>query len=334
VFALGACCALSAIAQGKPDAAELKLSTALGPAYAQGKAGEIWAALIRERSGGRLAVRHFPGAAQVGRDAAREFAALRDGAIDLAVGSALVWSGNVPELNLISLPWLVADDAAFEAMLAGEVGQRLSDRLEAAGVVPLALAANGFLALATRAPVHKPADLAALKIRVQASPIIVDTIVALGAASNSMPLADARAAFGSGALDGQETAVAVYAASRLDSAGLTHLLLWEERGDVLILAVNRARWSTWSEADRTLVRQAAQEAAREAAAMTRRTVDAAAVAALARQGVVVTRLTAAGKTAFRALAQPVYERWLTTVGDELVRAAEASLKPVPESPRQ
>ena len=49
-----------------------------------------------------------------------------------------------------------------------------------------------------------------------------------------MPVADARVAFASGVLDGQEISVAAYAASRLDSAGLTHLLLWEERADILI----------------------------------------------------------------------------------------------------
>jgi len=50
MLALVACLAAPAHAQNKPDpSAELKLSTALGPAYAQGKAGEVWSALIRER---------------------------------------------------------------------------------------------------------------------------------------------------------------------------------------------------------------------------------------------------------------------------------------------
>jgi len=340
ILALGACLSAAAHAQSKPEpSAELKLSTALGPAYAQGKAGETWSALMRERSAGRLAVRHFPGATLVARDATREFAALRDGAIDLAVGSALVWSAQVNELNLSSLPWLILDEAALDALLAGEVGQRLAARLDAAGVVPLALVGNGFPALATRAPVHNPADLTALKLRVPASPIMIDSIAALGAASSSMPVADARVAFASGVLDGQEISVAAYAASRLDSAGLTHLLLWEERADILIFAVNRARWSTWSEADQALVRRAAQDAAREASALTRRAGDAAAMAALARQGVVVTRLTPAGKNAFRAAALPVYQRWGATVGDDLVRAAEAAMNPLstpsaPTPPRQ
>ena len=211
----------------------LKLSTVLGPAYAQGKAGEVWAALIRERSGGRIAVKHFPGASLVQRDPAREFAALRDGAIDLAVGSTLAWSAQVPELNLLALPWLIPDEVAIDALLGGDIGGRLSARLEVAGVVPLAWAANGFTALATKSPVRKPADLAGLNIRIQSSPLVADTLAALGAASSAMSSTDARVALASGVLDGQEVTVASYGVSRLDVAGLTHLLLWDAHAGAL-----------------------------------------------------------------------------------------------------
>src|SRR6202158_6489688 len=97
----------------------LKLSAAQGPAYPLGKAGEIWATLIRERSGGRLAVTHFPGATLSSRDPAREFAALRDRSFELAVGSTFVWSAQVPQLNLLTLPWLVPHAPEREALIEG-----------------------------------------------------------------------------------------------------------------------------------------------------------------------------------------------------------------------
>ncbi len=323
-----------ASAQDAAAPTELKLSTALGPAYALGKAGEVWAALIRDRSAGRLAAKHFPGAALVQRDAVREYPALRDGSIDLAVGSTLVWSAQVPELNLVSLPWLVRDDAALDALLAGEVGRRLSALLEASGVVPVAWMPNGFTALATHAAVRKPADMGGLKIRVQSSQLAIDLLLALGAQASAMGAADARAAFVSGALDGQEVSIAAYAASRLDTAGLTHLLLWDARADALVFVVNRSRWDAWGEADRALVRQAAQEAARETGAVARRAEDSATLAALARQGVNITRLTPAGKEAFRVAAQPVFEYWSSAVGSDLVRAAETVVAETAASPKQ
>ena len=329
IVALALALALPARAQPASDdgAPALKLSTVLGPAYAQGKAGEVWAALIRERSGGRIAVKHFPGASLVQRDPAREFTALRDGAIDLAVGSTLAWSAQVPELNLLALPWLIPDEVALDALLGGDVGARLTVFVETAGVMPLLLSGNGFTALASKLPVHKPGDLSRLNIRAPASPLVTHTLAALGAASSAMSLADARVALARGALDGQEVTVASYAVSRLDVAGLTHLLLWDAHADALIFAVARPRWNSWNEADRELVRRAASDAAREARALARRSDDAAALAALARQGSIVTRLTPAGKDAFRLATQPAYERWAAVVGADLVRAAEAAIGP-------
>ena len=316
--------ALPACGQPRPveSAAELKLSTALGPAYAQGKAGEAWAALIRERSAGRIVVKHYPGATLSQRDPASEFVALRDGAIDLAVGSALVWSAQVPALNLLALPWFVPDDSALAALLAGETGRRLSASIEAAGVVPLLLSANGLSALATRLAIHQPSDLAGLKIRIAASPIAADMLSALGAASSSMGLADARAAWASGTLDGQEASVATYFTSRMDSMGLAYLLLWEARADALIFAVNRARWLAWSDSDRELVRSAAQEAAREARSLERRSDDA---SGAAQQGAVVSRLTPQGKAAFRAAVGSVYSTWRPVIGEDLVRDAQTEM---------
>jgi TRAP-type C4-dicarboxylate transport system substrate-binding protein len=303
----------------------LKLSTAQGPAYPLGKAGEIWATLIRERSGGRLAATHYPGATLSLRDPAREFGALRDRTVDLAVGSTLAWSAQVPQLNVLALPWLVAGDAELEALVAGDFGKRLSAILEAGGVVPLAWAANGFIELASIAPVHKPADLAGLRIRAQSSPMIEQTLGALAARSSAMGAADARQLLENGQLDGQETSVAAYSASVLQAGPLAHLLLWHAHADALVFAVNRKVWESWSEADRTLVREAAVEASRQAHSMAQRLADDGALAKLGSKGAIVTRLTPAGQDAFREAARAVYDRWTPVIGAELVEAAKSGI---------
>ena len=260
IFAL----ALPVLAQGASPAKEWKLSTALGPAYPQGKAGEVWARLINERSRGRFAVKHFPGATLAQRDPSREFVALRDGAIDLAVGSASNWSSHVKELNLIALPWLFPDRGALELVLKGDVGARMSDRIEAAGIVPLASVSDTFRELATKRPVHGPADLAGLRLRVPVSLLSTDMLIALGALPAGMSAADGRAALGRGALDGEILGVAAFGAARLYASGAPHLLLWGAQADALFFAVNRALWDALPEADREVLRQSAVDAAQEA----------------------------------------------------------------------
>ncbi|HEX3631686.1 MAG TPA: TRAP transporter substrate-binding protein DctP [Casimicrobiaceae bacterium] len=306
---------------------EWKLSTALGPAYAQGKGGERWAALIRERSGGRLAVRHYPGATLFQRNASREFAALREGSITLAVGSTLAWSSDVPELNLIALPWLLPSERALDALLDGAVGAELAARLEALGVVVIAWASNGFVEIASKRPLRAPADFAGLRVRTPGIALLDQTLAQLGATTAAMRGADARLAALAGGLDAEETTTSAYRASHAAAAGFSHLQLWGAHGDALVFAVNRAAWNACSAADRELVRQAARDAAADAIALRARQGGDAALGEAARQGATVTRLTDAGKQAFRNAARPVYDRWAAMIGADLVRRAEAPIAP-------
>jgi TRAP-type C4-dicarboxylate transport system substrate-binding protein len=317
--------ALSAAAQPAPPPAaiEWKLSTALGPAYPEGKAGAIWANLIRERSGGRLTAKLFPGATLAQHDPAREFAALRDGAAQLAVGATTAWATPVKELNLIALPWLVPDIDALDALLRSEVAQRLAASVQAAGVVPLAWANDGFSELATRGPIHAPPDLAGLTLKVAPSPLLLDTLLALRARPASMNAENTQVAQRNGELDGEVTSVGAYRTSRVYALGLTHLLVWGAHADALLFAVNRTVWEGLSEADRELLRQAALDAATQASALARAQADAATLAELASEGATVTRLTAAGKEPFREASRAVYARWAGLVGADLVHAAEA-----------
>ena len=78
---------------------------------------------MRERTNGRINIKMYPGVSLVAGDQTREFTAIRQGVIDLAIGSTINWSPQVKELNLFSLPFLMPDYAAIDALTQGEVGQ-------------------------------------------------------------------------------------------------------------------------------------------------------------------------------------------------------------------
>src|SRR5664279_3679157 len=103
--------------------AEYRLSTVLGPTFPWGKAGERWAELVRQKSNGRINIKLYPGASLVGGDQTREFSAIRQGVIDLAIGSSINWSPQVKQLNLFSLPFLTPNDRGMDALTKGEVGK-------------------------------------------------------------------------------------------------------------------------------------------------------------------------------------------------------------------
>ena len=310
----------------KDKPAPWKLSAAVGPAFALGKAGERWAKLIAEQSGGNVAVQFFPGAALASRDPAREFVALRDGAADLAVGSTLYWSVQVVELNAIGLPWLAPEDKDLAALTSEAITERLAAAMERAGVVPLAFAVLGHRELATTGKVPRsPEDMAGIKVRLAATPFLTDFFASLGAEPSAMTLADAQAALRAGTLNAQEGSLAAIAAAQLDTLGVKQLMLWGAVAECAVFAANKAAWNGWTAEQRALARDAALEAARGLPALARAENDAALVE-LRKRGVTVTRLTVTGRAAFAAAARGVYDKWAAVAGPDLVRAAEAAVR--------
>ncbi|MCC7218060.1 MAG: TRAP transporter substrate-binding protein DctP [Burkholderiales bacterium] len=321
--------AAGALAQDRgPPPPEVRLSTAQGPAFALGKAGERWAQLVNERSERAFEVRTFPGAVLAGRDAGREFGALRDGMAEMAVGSALAWSSQLPVFGAYVLPWL-APEAREQAALAADAA--LLDLVAASaarsGVVVLVVAPLGERVLATaRDAVRAPADAAGLAVRVIPNQLVIETFAALGARPESLDFAQAQTAFAAGRLGGQEAAASTLAATRAAAAGLRFVTRWGAFADQMVFAVRRATWESWSDAQRAAVRAAAVDAAREAAAPVR---EDAALAELTRQGVTIVTPTPAQRAAFRAAVQPVWARWAAVVGTDAARAAESAVAAAP-----
>lgn len=312
----------NALAQVK---VQLRLSTAVGPAFALGKAGERWAALLNESAAGALEVVQYPGAILTLRDPLREFGALRDGTVDLAVGSALAWSAQLPVFGVYGLPWLAPEQREQEGLtLAPAVQARLQEAAAAAGVVVIAFAPLGERAIATfDGGLTAPAMLAGRTIRTVTIPLVVDTLATLGARPASMPLADAQAAFAARSLDGQEGPASTLAAARVAASGLKVVTRWGAFADVMMFAVRQSVWSRWTDAQRAAARAAAAAAITEAGARAR---EDAAFAELGKQGVDVVRPTATQRAVWRAAVDTVWAKWTGPIGADLVAAAQAATK--------
>ena len=309
---------------GKPKA--LSLSVAVGPAFALGKAADGWAKLIVERSHGALAVEFRPGASLAQRDPDREFAALRDGVADLAVGSTLHWSAQVNELAVVGLPWLAPEPNELAALATGPMQERLFAAVERAGAVPLALAPLGHRAVATRAKAVRVADdLRGLRIRITSTRFLVDFYAGLGALPFSMPFVEATTLFRDGGLDAQEGPVATFAAARLDSLGFRNVTLLDGVAEIAVFAVNLAAWDKWSIEQREIVRRSAQDAAKELAKLAAAERDET-LATLKSRNFELLRLTASGRAAFAAAARPTYDKWAAVAGEDLTRAAESAVR--------
>lgn len=308
---------------------EYRMSLVLGTAFPWGKGGELWANKVRERTSGRINIKLYPGVSLIQGDQTREFSALRQGVIDMAVGSTINWSPQVKQLNLFSLPFLFPDYAAVDAVTQGDVGKSIFATLDKAGVVPLAWGENGYREISnSKKAIKSPEDLKGLKIRVVGSPLFLDTFTALGANPTQMSWADAQPAFASGAVDGQENPLSIFTAAKLHSVAQKNITLWGYVNDPLIFVVNKDIWNSWTPADREIVKQAAIDAGKEEIAIARKGVveaDKPLLKDIAALGVTVTQLSAAERAAFVKATRPVYDKWKGQIGADLVNMAEKAI---------
>lgn len=321
--------AVATVASAQEYKSEYKMSLVLGTAFPWGKGGEIWADMVRERTAGRINIKLYPGTSLVQGDQTREFSAIRQGVIDMAIGSTINWSPQVKELNLFSLPFLMPDFQAIDALTQGEVGKDLFATLDKAGVMPLAWGENGFREVSnSKQAIKKPEDLKGMKIRVVGSPLFLDTFTALGANPTQMSWADAQPALASGAVDGQENPMAIFTAAKLHSVGQKHLTMWGYVADPLIFVVNKEVWNSWTEADRAIVKQAAIDAGQQEIGIARAGLieaDKPVQKQIEGLGVTVTTLTPEEREAFVKATRAVYDKWKTQIGASLVEKAEKAI---------
>ncbi len=308
---------------------EYRMSLVLGPPAPWGQAGQIWADLVKERTQGRINIKLYPGVSLVQGDQTREFSALRQGVIDMAVGSTINWSPQVKSLNLFSLPFLMPDYAAVDALTQGDVGKEVFKTLEKSGVVPLAWGENGYREITnSKHAIEKPEDLKGMKIRVVGSPIFTDMFAAMGANPTQMSWADAQPALASGAVDGQENPLFMFTVLKMHTVGQKYVTTWGYMADPLVFVVNKDIWNSWTPADRDIVRQAAVDAGQREIVIARKGMveaDKPLLKDIAGMGVTVTQLSPAQRDAFVKVTRPVYDKWKPQIGNQLVDMAEKAI---------
>jgi TRAP-type transport system periplasmic protein len=235
----------------------------------------------------------------------------------------------VKELNLFSLPFLMPDYAAVDALTQGEVGKKIFTILDRDGVVPLAWGENGTRELTnSKRPIKQPSDLKGMKIRVVGSPLFSDTFNALGANPTQMSWADAQPALASGAVDGQENPMFLFTILKMQNVGQKYVTTWGYVTDPLVFVVNKEVWKSWTPADQKIVREAAVEAGKQEIVLARKGLveaDKPLLKEVAGMGVTVTNLTPAEREEFVKATRPVYNKWKNTVGADLVNTAEKSI---------
>ncbi|ATF75053.1 TRAP transporter substrate-binding protein [Pasteurella multocida] len=224
----------------------------------QHEAAKKFNELLKEKTKGEIKLSLFPDSTL--GNAQTMISAVRGGTIDLEMSGSPNFSGLVPKLNVIDIPFIFQNREHAYAVLDGEIGQGLLKELEAQGLKGLAFWEVGFRSFTnSKHPVKTPDDIKGLKVRTNQNPMYIQAFSILGANPVPMPLSELYTALETRAVDAQEHPVGIVWSAKLYEVQ-KHLSLTNHGYTPLIVVMNKAKFDGLSPALQSAILEAAKEA--------------------------------------------------------------------------
>jgi len=131
---------------------------------------------------------------------------VEDGVLTIGYQSSSYLTERVPDLGIADLPFIFSDNDGARAAMDGRFGQTLVQRIEAKmDYRILGWFENGFRHISNSLrPVHVPADMKGMRMRVLPSKVQERTFALLGASPKIMDLSELLPAIKAGTIDAQE----------------------------------------------------------------------------------------------------------------------------------
>jgi tripartite ATP-independent transporter DctP family solute receptor len=284
---------------------------------------EFFAKRVAEKSGGTMRVDIYPGQ-QLGSE--REvLELLQIGSLGMTKVSSGAMEGFVPVFKVFGLPYLFRDDEHKFKVVEGEIGWELLREGEAVGVRGLCYYDAGNRSFYTKSrPIHTPADLNGLKIRVMESPTAVNMVKSMGGAPTPISYGELYTALQQGVVDGAENNPPSFYSSRHYEV-CKYYTLDEHTFLPDLLLISQVIWDTLDEQQRQWVLEAAGESTGFHQKVWNESV-ALSMAEVQKAGVEIIK---PDKEAFAAKVGPVYElyRQDTKIFGYVQRIQAAGLEP-------
>ncbi|MFU2134780.1 TRAP transporter substrate-binding protein [Gallibacterium anatis] len=214
--------------------------------------------LLKEKTKGEIKLSLFPDSTL--GNAQAMISGVRGGTIDLEMSGSPNFSGLVPNLNVIDIPFIFQNKEHAYRVLDGEIGQGLLKELEDKGLKGLAFWEVGFRSMTnSKHPIHTPEDVKGLKIRTNQNPMYVKAFQLLGANPVPMPLSELYTALETRAVDAQEHPIGIVWSVKLYEVQ-KYLSLTNHGYTPLLVVMNKAKFDGLSPESQQAIIEAAQEA--------------------------------------------------------------------------
>lgn len=322
LLAASALLAAPAVTRGAHAQAQvtMRLSHQFPPAHHNARVIAAFAEDVAKRSDGQVQVQVFP-AEQLAK-AGENFPGVARGAFEAAAAVNFQWGTTIPEMNVVTLPYLFTDLPRIRKFTGSEAATFLEGLLERRAVKNLMWLYTTRMSIFTsnRRPIVNLEDFRGLKIR-GLNALTDHALSAVGAAPSAMPGPEVSAALQSGVLDAGLTDVSAAVSRRyyeIQKFGTVAPYFTV----ISHVYVNPRWWAGLSAPHRAAIEAAARKAEQDQIQVTEDTASAA-VGELRSKGMTIHEQTPQESATWRAaMQQPVIDAFLRLAPQGGPRALE------------
>jgi C4-dicarboxylate-binding protein DctP len=173
--------ALAAVVMAGPASAGpivIKFSHVVAENTPKGKAANHFKALVEERLAGKVVVEVYPNSQLFGDD--NELQAMLLGDVQLVAPSLSKFGRYTNQVEVFDLPFLFQDLTAVDRFQQSPKGQELLMSMQGKGLIGLGYLHNGMKQLSATKPLRTPTDAKGLKFRIQTSDVLAEQFLAVG----------------------------------------------------------------------------------------------------------------------------------------------------------
>jgi tripartite ATP-independent transporter DctP family solute receptor len=169
----------------------------------------VFKKMVEQRTAGKVKVDIYP-ANQLGKER-EQFEGVKLGTIEMCMIAEGPMAGFFPEIMVVGIPYLYANEITAWRSLDGPFGKTLFEEMrKKTGVRAMGIGENGFRNFTNRTrPIKSPDDMKGLKIRTMENPAHMAMVRALGASPTPIAWGEVYMALQQGVVDGQENPVSV-----------------------------------------------------------------------------------------------------------------------------
>lgn len=254
-----------------------------------------------ELTGGAYRIQVFPNA-QLGSQ--RESMELvQNCALEMARSNASELEAFEPLYSAINLPFIFQSEEHFDAVINGEIGQRILQASADKGFLGVAFLTEGARSFYGDRPINSPADLAGVNVRVQPSPSAIRMVELLGGNPTPIDWGELYSALQQGVVNMAENNPTALTNARHGEVS-SHFSLNEHTIIPSVVVISTCAWNGMSAEHQDALRTAALEAQAFHSASWNAIADAALETAQAEMGVTINSVD---KAPFIEAVLPMHE---------------------------